>query len=671
MCEGGVFLTALKINKKSLKSFLSQCLQAIPPTLVYLTMYFLIQAFFGSENAIIVSSMTLVFRRLRSERFVERIVLKTMIMYIGLSLLAFVSTQSIITTIIFNLLIPFFLVYFTTDDYKPGGDFPFTMVFMYMQLIPVNLHGLSLRIIAILVGLIIVYISIKIFIIFKPADTEHSLCKKGLENIIKQYESLVKKDFKTTKKYQLELFEINEKLSDIIYQRRKNKYFSVNSAGLYFNFIIIFQHIDSLTSKLINNKELLTEYNINYFIRLTYLLKESVNNFDNPNQDNIISKLIEFSVKNSVDDLMLNTELMFNIDSLTIALNDISSRRKRKIASREHHSRLIVQKELKRPDQLRHKMNVNSFKFCFGIRLSIVMVITFAISFFINESYSYWLPMSAFLMIRPFYDESKERIIKRIIGTIIGIIVSFGLFYIFRDPNQLFVLTLIFVFGMYAMENYAAVVVFATCFSLSMVVFASTTVGAAWLRLIYTVTGGIISMLASKYILPFKYYDEFKNMADKIIYIDILMAQSLSRLVYSIHEGDMFRELIIESYMVSAQLESMYYSSNIKKGDGFIEELTMINNQLVTDMANAYDLLSIQNIQADYQKELMKILQLIKKNLEITRKLISGDNILDEYKINDNMVIVNSSKYINKTIIDCFKKSVELKNIVDSKKVYI
>ena len=133
----------------------------------------------------------------------------------------------------------------------------------------------------------------------------------------------------------------------------------------------------------------------------------------------------------------------------------------------------------------------------------------------------------------------------------------------------------------------------------------------------------------------------------------------------------MFRELIIESYMVSAQLESMYYSSNIKKGDGFIEELTMINNQLVTDMANAYDLLSIQNIQADYQKELMKILQLIKKNLEITRKLISGDNILDEYKINDNMVIVNSSKYINKTIIDCFKKSVELKNIVDSKKVYI
>ena len=316
-------------------------------------------------------------------------------------------------------------------------------------------------------------------------------------------------------------------------------------------------------------------------------------------------------------------------------------------------------------------MNVNSFKFCFGIRLSIVMVITFAISFFINESYSYWLPMSAFLMIRPFYDESKKRIIKRIIGTIIGIIVSFGLFYIFRDPNQLFVLTLIFVFGMYAMENYAAVVVFATCFSLSMVVFASTTVGAAWLRLIYTVTGGIISMLASKYILPFKYYDEFKNMADKIIYIDILMAQSLSRLVYSIHEGDMFRELIIESYMVSAQLESMYYSSNIKKGDGFIEELTMINNQLVTDMANAYDLLSIQNIQADYQKELMKILQLIKKNLEITRKLISGDNILDEYKINDNMVIVNSSKYINKTIIDCFKKSVELKNIVDSKKVYI
>lgn len=665
----GCVVKQLKFDRKAVKSFGKQLLKSIPPTLVFLTIYFSIQRLFGSENGIIVSSITLVFMRSRSERFIERSVLKTVFIYLILSVLAFLATTNLFSTIVLNLIIPFLLVYFMTDDYKPGGDFPFTMVFMYMQLVPITLDGLKIRMVAIVFGLLIVYIALKISVLFKPADSERSLCKKGLKNMIEQYNSIIAKDFKTTKIQQLKLFEINEKLSELIYNRRKNKYFAFSSAGNYFNFIIIFQHTDNVTLKLRHNPELLTEYNLAYFRRFIKLLEETYDNFDNKNQDYLIAKFVEFSGKNSVDDLMLNTELIFNIDTIMMALNNISSHGKHNIIKhREPRGRLIAQKQLRRPYQLKHKMNVNSFKFCFGIRLAIVMTIAFIISFMINETYSYWLPMSAFLMIRPFYDESKKRIIRRIVGTIIGIAVSFGLFYIFREPEQLFILNLIFAFGMYAMENYAAVVVFATCFALSMVVFASESNDAAWLRLIYTVLGGAISMAASKYILPVKYYDEFKNMADRIINIDVMMSQSLCRLAYNIHEGDMFRELIIESYMVSRQLESMYYASKIEKDDRFIEELLMINNNLVTDMANAYDLLSIQNIPKDYHEKLIKVLNFIQSNLKDTRELINGLEVNDKDQFIENNLIQENSSYINKTILNCFEKSVKLKGLVYKKR---
>lgn len=654
----------LKINKNLFEAFFNSSLKAILPTLVFLTIYFSVHTLFGSGNGIIVTSITLIFRRLRSERFIEREIFKTTLIFLILSVLASLASESLATTIVMNLIVPFFIVYVITDDYKPGGDFPFTMIFMQMQLIPVNFSELKIRMLAITFGLVIVYIALKLFIFFKPTDTEHSICKKGLENIIDQYNSLINKDLENTKKQQLKLFEISEKLSQLIYNREKSKYFTGSSHANYFNFIIIFQHTDNLTSKIRHNPQLLTEYNINYFKKLVLLIKETLDNFDNPNQEHIISKLVDFSGKNSVDDLILNTDLLFNIDAMIIALSDISSAARR-TTNRRRRDRLILQNELKRPTKLKHRMNVSSFKFCFGVRLSIVMTIAFTTSFMLDKAYSYWLPMSAFLMVRPFYDESKKRIIRRIIGTIIGIIISFGLSYVLNDTWQLFVFTIIFVFGMYAAEDYAVVVVFATCFALLTIIFASNSTGAIWLRLIYTVLGGVISMLASKYILPVKYYDEFKNMANRIIDIDIMMAESLCRLAFNINDGDTFRELIIESYMVSGQLESMYYSSKIEKDDNFIKDLVMVNNQLVTYMANAYDLLSIQNIPADKHKKLMTILYSIRKNLNITRIIMNGGQVSD---INNNMddYLVHSSIYINKIILDCLQKSLEFKNIVYS-----
>ncbi|MCA5962661.1 FUSC family protein [Blautia sp. RD014234] len=56
----------------------------------------------------------------------------------------------------------------------------------------------------------------------------------------------------------------------------------------------------------------------------------------------------------------------------------------------------------------------------FALRLSLVLSLSFLICRLLDISHSYWLPLNAFLLVQPMYEESTRRLKNRVIGTFLG-----------------------------------------------------------------------------------------------------------------------------------------------------------------------------------------------------------------------------------------------------------
>ena len=80
-----------------------------------------------------------------------------------------------------------------------------------------------------------------------------------------------------------------------------------------------------------------------------------------------------------------------------------------------------------------HKaFEIDIFQIRFALRLSVVLCISFTFVFISKLEHSYWVPMSAFLMLMPYAEESKQKITNRILGTIFGIITCWILMSIYQ-----------------------------------------------------------------------------------------------------------------------------------------------------------------------------------------------------------------------------------------------
>ena len=66
-----------------------------------------------------------------------------------------------------------------------------------------------------------------------------------------------------------------------------------------------------------------------------------------------------------------------------------------------------------------------SFEIRFATRLSVLMTVSYTISYLVDITHSYWLPMNAFIMLMPAYEESDKRARTRPVGTAIGCVLVY------------------------------------------------------------------------------------------------------------------------------------------------------------------------------------------------------------------------------------------------------
>ena len=171
----------------------------------------------------------------------------------------------------------------------------------------------------------------------------------------------------------------------------------------------------------------------------------------------------------------------------------------------------------------KYNFKLNEFKLRFAIRMSVIVTLAFFVIRRFSLPKGYWLPMTVFILALPFYEDSKARVYARFRGTILGVIVAFLLFSVFKGQEMHFVIILVTTFFMYAFKDYATMSIYVTCYALAITTISMSDGEAVILRLLYTGIAAIVVLFANKFILPNKNHVELINMVKRLIDLDKVM----------------------------------------------------------------------------------------------------------------------------------------------------
>lgn len=609
--------------------------KALPPTILSMVLLLVNLKFFGLSNIIIAIYMTLTFIRMRTYLIIENNIFKPLFIQLAIGVLASVASMGGLLEVLINFFGIIILVYLLTDEYNPDSYFPYLMAFVLLQMFPVKFDQISNRLLGIFVSYIIVYLALMIVSPKGEDNKIQELIKSGFENIHSQFKNLYYDDIDKVKSEQIELFDICRELNRFVYSGGRRKYYQI---------MIAFQHINNIIHDLKSSKEIIEE-NKKEFKRFYKLFKYLENNFKDYKL--CAERLEEFE-----------KEFKFHNKNLTFYTSLVLRYLSESIEHLNYHRfnlrKFLNFKNNKDYFQVYSKYNLklNEFKLRFAIRMSVIVTLAFFVIRRFSLPKRYWLPMTVFILALPFYEDSKARVYARFRGTILGVIVAFLLFSVFKGQEMHFVIILVTTFFMYAFKDYATMSIYVTCYALAITTISMSDGEAVILRLLYTGIAAIVVLFANKFILPNKNHVELINMVKKLIDLDKVMITKAREALEKDFDEMELRRIIYSSYLISGRIH-MHTNPSDKKEDKEIKKFMLSNSEFTTSIINYAVILSNSNKGALDYEYINEGISLIEEKLRsFTEEFFYKSNYIGSFC--KNIQLINrEDNYKNYCLIKC------------------
>jgi uncharacterized membrane protein YccC len=140
----------------------------------------------------------------------------------------------------------------------------------------------------------------------------------------------------------------------------------------------------------------------------------------------------------------------------------------------------------------------------FALRVGIVTAVAVALTAALDLKRGYWITITAVMILQPYTGTTSVRAVQRVLGTVVGGMLTAGLAALFHDPLAIF--ALVFVFALLSVAllplNYGAFSVFLTP---TFVLLAEASTGdwhLAGVRILNTVLGGGLALVGSQLLWP-------------------------------------------------------------------------------------------------------------------------------------------------------------------------
>lgn len=501
-------------TRQFLQDFTSSFKNALPVILFFIFLFYTIVLLFGTRYSIIVSFFTTIFQVRRPKPFSLKGMLLLVAEQMGICLLAFFATLNLPLCILFNAIVPFFLVYLQSTQFYPKGYFTNAMAFVFLQLLPVGPAGLLRLMGVIAYALTVLILAFYLYSLLHHTSQNYSLARKGLTILSDEF-SLMSEG-----KYQKEsiekLLSFQGTLHNMAYKSRGTRHVVRGEGKIHYMFALLFQRASYFIQEdsaedsdhLQADRELLR--------KTAAFLKKTGQNFNLEDNEPLIQEACELLGETDKLSERFSIFLRSFLHLLVLTLHDITE-----ISHEKNTEGWTLPRYVKPFRGIKERLRLDNFEVRFALRLSLVMVLSFTLCRVTDINHSYWLPLNAFLLVQPMYEDSAHRMKTRLLGTIIGSIFAFLLFTQIHGLTGHFLFATIMVSLMYCFVPGTVIqAVCSTGFALSLTSLTMNSTTAVELRISYVLASVILVLIVNRFFFQTSLRGQFHHNMKELFYVE-------------------------------------------------------------------------------------------------------------------------------------------------------
>ena len=152
--------------------------------------------------------------------------------------------------------------------------------------------------------------------------------------------------------------------------------------------------------------------------------------------------------EHTIEDFIALRQILFSLEDITQRIERLRfSTRYDAKTSKELATGVDVQKFIRHneiePRLLLNNLTLKSANFRHAVRLTVGLLIGYAISLFFPLGHSYWILLTIAVIIKPAYSITRKRNLQRVAGTVTGAVIGFLILYTLHDKTALFFIMIV------------------------------------------------------------------------------------------------------------------------------------------------------------------------------------------------------------------------------------
>ena len=449
---------------------------------------------------------------------------------------------------IINLITIFIVSYTYMDTSKNMVSYLFTFVYIFMISIPVPYNLLPKRFISLLFGILVIMISQFIFNRNKFKSSCNNLISNSLNNIIKEIDDIIQGN--DNKRGNILTYDSLRSL--LLFINNKNSYgiFSKGVNEHYFNIAVILERLTDIIRKIdsLDDKPFKANYLIDIKIILSDMLKIINSGKFNNNHKDLLKTYVDSEDKHSVIYECNNL-----IDMLYVNIEKIDNPSK------------MIKADFKKLLLDNISINFGSLRFNFSIKMALAISVSMFFIDKFNLSNGRWILITIYVLIQPFISDTIVKTKKRIKGTLIGVSLFILIFGIFQPkiPTIIFIFLLMLIY-FYATDYYIKAAT--TCvLALSINLASNNLQTLSILRFSFIFIGAIISILFSKYFLPFSKINHLNELKNRYLLLSSKMVSELNEVLNDKYDISHLKKLSLDCNTIESTLLSLLKNTDDTK----------------------------------------------------------------------------------------------------------
>lgn len=471
-------------------------------------------------------------------------------LFIGLS--AFISSFSAPLTLIFTFIVVFFIVYIFTFDTSKPIYMPFIFCYLFMLYMPVKQIDMPNRIEAlILSGILIMLVQMLVNKNKFWNKSKSSICK-NIDLLIDEIDILLeKKDMNLLKESSKNLNKQLQALSQSLYSRKEKTFLISDKSRLYLCIVQTLEGTNIILEKSIEDIDNLGKYddvlvklklqfnNILKFMneeKSTKELKNQLNEFIYEGDDIHYSHYISYELRQN---MTLLRDILDNLENGGLSYSD---------------KKYGINEKIKEREVIKRRFNRNSLRFTFAFRIALLVSLgAFVVDYF-DLYKGKWMVFTLSSVVQPYIESSETKMIDRIKGSLIGILIFELLFHLVpsMEVKMLIAFTCGYI-GFY-FKGYSKKMIFMTVFALSMGATNNDFNILSFDRLKFILIGCVIAFIANRIIFPYKIKDVTKNLVKKSVELNNSLATILENLNINNLDSHNLRETILTNRLTNDKI---------------------------------------------------------------------------------------------------------------------